>query len=78
MKFFKPFAALVLALLFVATAVAQEHAPKANGGTPKLVIESLKHDFGQVKSGTPLQYAFKVKNEGSADLLIQKVHQRRL
>jgi hypothetical protein len=72
MKFIKPFAALVLGLLLAASAIAQEQAPKA-GGTPKLVMESSTHDFGQVKTGTPLQYAFKIKNEGSADLLIQNV-----
>jgi hypothetical protein len=73
MKLLKPFAVLMLALLFAATAFAQTQEPKANGGTPKLAIESPVHDFGQVKAGTPLRYAFKVKNEGSADLLIQNV-----
>ena len=73
MKLIKPFAALALALLFAVTAVAQAQEPKANGGTPKLTLESPVHDFGAVKSGTPLRYAFKVKNEGSADLLIQNV-----
>ena len=73
MKFFKPFAALMLVLLFMATATAQTEEPKANGGTPKMAIEAPTHDFGEVKAGTPLRYAFKVKNEGSADLLIQNV-----
>lgn len=43
------------------------------GPAPMLVIESLVHDFGEVKAGTPLRYAFKVKNEGKADLLINNV-----
>ena len=73
MKLLKPFAVLMLALLFAATTMAQTQEPKANGGTPKLVLESPVHDFGQVKAGTPLRYAFKIKNEGSADLLIQNV-----
>jgi hypothetical protein len=73
MKFIKPFAALMLALLFAATAIAQTQEPKTNGGMPKLVIESPVHDFGQIKAGSPLRYAFKIKNEGSADLLIQNV-----
>jgi hypothetical protein len=73
MKLLKPFAVLMLALLVAATTLAQTQEPNANGGTPKLTIESPVHDFGQVKAGTPLRYAFKVKNEGSADLLIQNV-----
>ncbi|MEN3335518.1 MAG: hypothetical protein V7641_4883 [Blastocatellia bacterium] len=73
MKFIKSIAALMLTLLFATAAIAQEHPPKPNGGTPKLVIDSPVHDFGEVKAGTPLRYAFKIKNEGSADLLIQNV-----
>jgi hypothetical protein len=73
MKFLKAMAALLLTLLFAGAALAQENAPKANGGTPKLVIESPTHDFGEVKAGTPLRYVFKVKNEGTADLQIQNV-----
>ena len=73
MKLLKPFAALMLALLFAATTIAQTQEPKANGGTPRLSLESPVHDFGPIKTGTPLRYAFKIKNEGSADLLIQNV-----
>jgi hypothetical protein len=73
MKFMKPIAVLMLTLLFAAAAIAQEHPPKPNGGAPKLVIDSPTHDFGEIKAGTPLRYAFKIKNEGSADLLIQNV-----
>jgi len=44
-----------------------------SGPTPLLVIESMTHDFGEVKSGSPLRYAFKIRNEGKADLLINSV-----
>ena len=71
MKFLKPMMALMLTLLSAGAALAQE-TPKA-GGTPKLVLESPTHDFGEIKSGAPLRYTFKVKNEGTADLLIQNV-----
>jgi hypothetical protein len=37
------------------------------------VIDSFTHDFGEVKAGTSLRYAFKVKNQGKADLLIRDV-----
>ena len=73
MKWLKSIAALVLVLLVAVAAIAQENPPKASGGAPKMVIESPTHDFGEVKAGEPLRYAFKVKNEGSADLLIQNV-----
>lgn len=62
---------LSLVLAFAATAMAQ--ATPAPNGEPKLVIKSFAHDFGEVKSGTPLQYTFLVKNEGKADLLIKSV-----
>ena len=44
-----------------------------SGAAPVLVIESFTHDFGEVKPGDPLRYAFKIKNEGKADLLINSV-----
>jgi len=37
------------------------------------MIESFTHDFGEVKAGTPLRYAFKIRNMGKADLLINSV-----
>lgn len=73
MKCAKSIAALVAMLLFATAAIAQENPPKSNGGTPKLVIESPIHDFGEIKQGSPLRYTFKLKNEGTADLLIQNV-----
>jgi hypothetical protein len=55
-------------------AAAQEkQSPNKGGDAPKLVIKETTHDFGEVKAGTPLRYAFKIKNEGKADLLIQGV-----
>lgn len=73
MKFIKPIMALGLLVLLAAAAIAQEHPPKAEGAAPKLFIESPTHDFGEVKEGTPLRFAFTVKNQGTADLLIQDV-----
>ena len=71
MKFVKLLSALLLAFAAPGIAAAQESAAKP--GAPKLFVESFTHDFGEVKAGTPLRYTFKVKNEGSADLLIQNV-----
>jgi hypothetical protein len=44
-----------------------------NGSQPLLVVESPTFDFGELKSGTPLRHAFKIKNTGNADLLIESV-----
>jgi hypothetical protein len=63
--------ALCLLLAFAAAALAQ--GSPAPDGEPKLVIASFTHDFGEVKSGTPLEYAFVIKNTGKADLLIKSV-----
>jgi hypothetical protein len=81
MRFFRTVASLALIALLVSMAAAQEKHPpnQPNGGNavsgaaPLMVIESYTHDFGEVKAGTPLRYAFKVKNQGKADLLIINV-----
>ncbi|MEW6130532.1 MAG: DUF1573 domain-containing protein [Acidobacteriota bacterium] len=65
---------LALALAFALTAAAQEKkGPSTANGSPKLVIDSLIHDFGEVKAGTPLNFTFVIKNQGKADLEITKV-----
>jgi hypothetical protein len=79
MKFFQAFRVLALVALLTIAAVAQDKpvqpsgTPAPSGAAPKLVIESYTHDFGEVKSGEPLRYAFKIKNEGNADLVINNV-----
>ena len=65
--------ALVLALALALSATAQQDSGAKPADGPKLIIESFTHDFGEVKSGTPLRYAFKIKNTGKTDLLIQSV-----
>jgi hypothetical protein len=80
MKLIKTAYAVALTLLLVVAAIAQEkhstiqpNAGNSTAGAPLLVIESMTHDFGEVKAGTPLRYAFIVKNQGKADLLINNV-----
>ena len=76
MKIVKTIGALALVALLVQIAGAQEKPngrSTPSGATPIMVIESFTHDFGEVKAGTPLRFAFKVKNEGKADLLINSV-----
>ena len=80
MNFRKTISAIVLATLLVMPVAAQQNQSpnQPNGGTasnavPILVIDSFTHDFGEVKAGTSLRYAFKIKNQGKADLLINNV-----
>jgi len=54
-------------------AQAQSNGNANGGATPQLVVDSPVHDFGEVKAGTPLKWAFKIKNTGKADLLINSV-----
>jgi hypothetical protein len=68
MNFKKTLIGIALGFSCAVIASAQEQ-----NGVPKLVIDSETHDFGQVKSGTPLSYSFKIKNKGNADLLIKSV-----
>lgn len=74
MKLVRTLFALALALSCATLALAQQNAaPKQTSGAPKLVLQSFTHDFGEVKAGQPLTYSFKIKNEGTADLLIKSV-----
>jgi hypothetical protein len=81
MKIFKILVTFTLiAMLGTVASARQKQTPAqpsggdaSTGAAPALVIESFTHDFGEVKAGTPLRYAFKVKNLGKADLLINNV-----
>jgi hypothetical protein len=64
---------LPLSLVLAVATTAMAQGTPAPAGEPKLVLKSFTHDFGEVKSGTPLQYSFIIKNEGKADLLIKSV-----
>ncbi len=41
--------------------------------TPKIVFETLEHDFGTTKPNKPLTHSFIFKNQGTAELVIEKV-----
>lgn len=55
-----------LLLALTVTAFAQDKAPK-------LVIETLEHNFGKVKEGIKITHTFTLRNEGTADLMIEGV-----
>ena len=54
-------------VFFVHSALALE-----NQG-PKMVLEELKFDFGEVKEGKTVSHAFSVFNQGDQTLEIRKV-----
>jgi hypothetical protein len=49
-------------------------APEAADGTgkPKIQAVQAEYDFGKVKQGVNVDHTFKIKNAGSADLVIDK------
>ncbi len=80
-------ARIFFALLFVAlpaaSAVAGDAPPVETAAPaavstpaaalPLAVTPEERHEFGAVAEGTVLQYDFVVKNEGSAELVIDRV-----
>ena len=56
----------ILLLLLSFTVLAQDKAPK-------LVLETFEHDFGRVKEANKVSHTFQLKNEGTADVLIESV-----
>ncbi len=81
MKFLRSLLLLALILACAVAVTARQNQPGKSAGPatvedgpqPLLVIESTIHDFAELRSGTPLRYAFKIKNSGNADLRIESV-----
>jgi hypothetical protein len=68
------FALLPLLLVLAFPAMAQQRQSAGSLGLrPKLAINSFEHSFGTIKPGTPLNFTFKVKNQGDAPLEITSV-----
>ena len=72
MKILNTMLAIALTLSLAGATMAQGNGSSANG-VPNVVIESLTHDFGEIKSGVPISHSFKIKNTGSAELKIYSV-----
>ena len=67
------FLASILAL--TATAFGQNNAKDVpeQSKLPKLVVDNAKFEFGKVKEGEEISHVFKIKNEGTAELVITNV-----
>ncbi|MGE0885088.1 MAG: DUF1573 domain-containing protein [Blastocatellales bacterium] len=59
-------------LALTATAFGQDNA-KDVPKLPKLVVDNAKFEFGKVKEGEEISHVFKIKNEGTAELVITNV-----
>jgi hypothetical protein len=55
------------------TPAAAPAASMAPAETPHAVLPELKYEFEAVVDGTLITHDFKIKNEGAAELAIQKV-----
>jgi hypothetical protein len=75
----KHYTHILLAALFwqlpmlVHAQVAEQTLMADPSNTPKIVFESLTHDFGTVQPNTPQTHNFVFTNQGTATLLIEKV-----
>jgi len=75
-------AALVLCVAFAAAAGSSSckssedkgAAAGVKSGAPKIVAIEAAFDFGKVKQGQVVEHVFKIKNEGAAELKIEKAH----
>lgn len=69
-------AVFVCALALAVSAFGQDKAAsdKTAGQTaPKLSVDNTKFEFGKVKEGEEVKHVFKIKNEGTAELVILNV-----
>ena len=63
---------MVLACAFVTLFFAHFALAREIQG-PKMILEELKFDFGEVKEGAIVSHAFRVLNQGDQPLNIRKV-----
>ena len=54
------------------TADATKTPAPADGKYPVMTFDKSEHDFGKIKSGAKVDYAFNFTNTGEADLIITK------
>jgi hypothetical protein len=55
------------------SAGADSSKKTVTGPHPTIAIESMDHDFGKLKPGTPIEYRFTFTNQGDAELKIESV-----
>ena len=59
----------VTSVLAIGLTLAQPiSAEQGQGGVPKLALDSVRHDFGEVFAGEDLSHVFLVRNNGSVPL----------
>jgi hypothetical protein len=63
---------MILACAFFSAFFA-DFVPALESQGPKMVLEELEFDFGEVKEGEAVSHAFRVLNQGDQSLEIRKV-----
>ena len=58
----------ITVMLILVTAVSEGGPPQA----PKIEMASVLHNYGEVMQGERIVHAFTIRNEGTADLTIEK------
>ncbi|RZJ28972.1 MAG: DUF1573 domain-containing protein [Flavobacterium sp.] len=54
--------------------VKRKRTPPADGKYPAMTFSEMEHDFGNINQGDKVNYTFKFKNTGEADLQIEDAH----
>ena len=61
-------------LLLLAFAISPWHIATVQAeGQPKIVIEAMRHDLGEIFERDVYKHKFAIKNTGDAELVIKKV-----
>ena len=66
-----PILRLITGLLLILPAVAL--GQEVSAGKPKLVIQETNFDFGAINAGSKVKHEFAFRNEGDADLVVQRI-----
>ena len=63
----------IIAVLAAFAVTAVPVMSEDDAAKPRIVIEEMRHDLGQVYEAEKYTHKFTVKNTGTADLLIENV-----
>jgi len=56
----------------ISLAVVVAVSAETSGLVPKIRVESVLYNYGDILKGEQITHAFVIKNEGKADLVIEK------
>ena len=66
--------AVAYSILLLTFVLSPWHITTAQAeGKPKIVIDEMRHDLGEIFETDVYKHKFTIKNDGDADLVIEKV-----